>query len=53
MILKFIVCKQGPDIENMIDLGEKTSFNKNPENEMKDSSNGGKNAISTCNYYII
>lgn len=37
IILKFVVCKQGPDIENA--------------EEITSLINGGKNAISACNNY--
>lgn len=37
-----MVCKPGPDIENMTNSKEKEPL-----------INGGKNAISACNYYIL
>lgn len=40
-ILKFVVCKQGTDIENVTDSEENTQLIER-----------GKNAILACNYYI-
>lgn len=47
VILKFKVCKQGPDIEVEIEMEEKTSLIKTPEIEMYNFSNKGKHMLPT------
>lgn len=56
VILKFIVCERNSDTVNAIDVHDVNVTHVTPliENqEMNDSSNGGKNAISACSYLIL